>query len=957
MIIPGHRLQAPFEHPYIPRERLRNLFRSCDPAKLIVVEAPAGYGKSIAVDDFTRHILAPVAWYPLEWLYEPNALYFVWNLVQAIQSSSPEFGMQTHLLLQEAITNETLSSQDSWLSTSILPNLLKELATVDGPLWVVLENYHLVNDHPEIRQITLHLIEDTLTKIRFIITLRPLSEKSFTPPWSGQSSMATISAAELAFTLTESQALARKLGLRLNHVQLEKITEKTAGWPLTQNWLYQLCRGKGTEEISRLLDGSLNYETVAEEFLQQQSSILRDFLCKTSLLVELTPSICNALLEIDDADALLERLRDSSFLHRLEGKVFKHSHENVREFLQQALWHGYGEAEVKYLYNRLAQIYEQQGEWDHAIVHYQSSQQFSEINRLITTQAESLIGSAQINRLANWLSHLPESWIEKTPSLLIYKGLVLANEQNLLAEDYFIRAQRLSEEQGDTLITVRAKIELSWSYFLRGNLNRAAEILQEILAKPELSPQLRAKHLHYLAVVTYYLDHFEEALKFAEEASLLLRQIGTTEAKAELARLLRHLSTNYQILWRHQEAIKTLKEARRLTEALNLGGWSLAWIDNLLAEFHRRLGRFQEAHTYLDQADAFLNPYRELGVHSPLFDYVLITRGHLYRGEYDYNRAESLYRQAGRGHPNGVFLALRLEQQDQTQTALEMAQGNWSSKQSLDSIVTRAMYQAMLGLAYLNTGHHQLTKDYLESAAETFANHGAIYQLVVTRMYLAKSYFVLNQQPQGITCLHYVFSQMAQTHCYNLDWWQPWVVAEMCAVALREQIEPDFVEQLVYKRLAAAYLTPFLPLINDAHEVVRVQATRILHHFGEQTRLYARQLLNECPEQLTRARLLAWLDSGWLTEIGLITLKQMLSWRQIEIFLLWICPRLQGSIDQIAKEAILESDTVNTYLKSIRISMQEKGKLSLPRGKGAHAPAYDWAIRHQFINPHSTLSC
>lgn len=948
-LIPAHHLQSPFYHPYLPRERLLNRFRALQTAKLIVVEAPAGYGKSVAVDEFTQHVSGPVAWYPLEWLDEPDGFSFIWNLVRTIQATLPEFGTQTDSILEETTKSAALSGSESLLFTNILPTLLRELEALDFQLWIVLENYHLVHDQTEINQIITTLLKHSLAQIHFIITLRSLTQETTQLPWLGYSGVTIIAVADLAFTVTESQTLAYKLGIRLNQTQLKKISLETVGRPLTQNWLFQLCRSKSAEEIVRLLDGPLNYESLAQELLQQQSPFLRDFLCRTSLLAELAAPVCNALLDINNADTILEGLRDSSFLHRIEGGIFRHSHEIIREFLQQALRHEHGPIEIAGSYMRLGKFYEQQGEWNKAIASYCQGECYPEASRLIEREADSLISATQLSRLASWLGHFPAEWLEQDATLLVYQGIILANQGNPLAESRFLQAKTLFEEQGDRLKLTWLNGELGWLYYLEKKFDRAVQILHEALSEPTLSARLKTRFWHHLSMAIGSLDLFGEAIKYAEQGVELLRQFGTREDKMALTRLFRHLSLLYDNVGRYQETLQILKEAHQLIQALGMGDLALAWVDNQMAETYRLMGRFKESHDYLDEADNLLAKYPQLYLESPLPRYVLIIRGHLYRDEYQYEQAEKLYQQAEQGQPNGVFWALRLVQPGYEYEAVELAQEEWKKEQMHSSQVVKARYQGMLGVTYINVGDYKQAKKYLESAAQTLAKQDTIYDLTTIRMYLAWLYFKTEAQKQGVTCLKDTFKQMAEAGYYNLDIWHPKLVAEMCAQALREGIEPDFVERLATQRLTRVHADPFWLLINKVQSEGNIQARNILRYF-EYPPLKARELVNESSEgERTKARLLKWLNEGWLAAEGLLRLYPTLTIRRIEIFLLWIC--LHGSIERIAQLSCVSKDTVNDHLETIREILNEKMQAAIPSGRGTHAAALIWAFRQKIINP------
>lgn len=958
-MIPQH-LMHPQTLPqiHVPRERLVIHFNQYLFAKVMLIKGLFGYGKSVAVTEYTQHLTDPVAWYPLDQLDFQEPFTFTWNLVRAIQVNLPSFGQEiaTHL---ERVVMRKQAYEAEKIITTILPSLIHEIAGLEHRLWIVLENYHVIS-HKGVDEIMMYLVERAPQQLTLIVTSQMVPRWSAKSQWEAQGRLITISADELAFTQTESRTLASEYGVHLQQAQIDKIYAAIGGWPILHVLLYQSCHGDNSEQIEDLLQILMRpdheiYQYFAWKLLQQELPLVRDFLCRTALLRHLDSTICNELLGIRYAEQILVHLSKSAFLNTIieEKRItYVHSHQIIREFLRQTLQQDYGAEEVNALNHRLAIMFENQQDWDQAIAYYCQAEQFAEAIDLILNRGAYLVNTAQLSRLAAWMDRIPRDLIDKNPTHLVYQGIILGNQESIRAENCFLQAITLFKEQGDAQGCVWATGELGWFYFLQDRLHRSVETLQKALQEPGIPSRLLAHLLHYLSMAYNGLDQFIKAVECIEQALHVLDQLNTIDDKVSSVRLLRHASHIYHYLGDTQKSLRALEKASSLARAFDLGDWSLAWIDNQLAEIHRHLGNFTTAHSYLDEADALLNKYRQSGSQSPLLKFVLITRGHLYREVYDYTKAEELYRKAGYGGASGTMLALRLVQPDYTQEALELARENWREEQRGESPVSRGAFQAMLGIAYLNASNYEQSQLYLEAAEKIFEKYNAIYFLITVRMYLSKLYLIVDEKPKGIQSLRYTLSQMAEEGYYGLDIWQPWVVAEMCAQAILEEIEPDFVERLIMRRLVSQHVDPFLPLVSNNRQAVRNRSSRILESLGCGDQILARQIISECLNKQTRQRLVQWLDEKWLTEVGLVRLKQLLTWRQIETFLLWIHPLIQGSIEKIAEEMGIGRDGVNTNLRNIRTAFQEKADVRVPGGKGAHSAAYHWAVREHFIDPY-----
>ncbi len=960
-IIPTALFRPPsFPYPYVPREGLQVRFKNARSAKLILVEAADGYGKSIGVTEFIHELPTPSVWYPLEYLAHKTLSEFFWNLVRAVQTIWPEFGAQSISVLETLSQVDSQLHDDAWLFSGFLPGLVSELNALPQIVWIVLDGYHLLHNETEFDRSLIHLIEQTRAHIHFIvITSEPLnwSERDL---WQSQKTLTTINEDALAFSQKEALILANKLGLSLPLDLFKEVAARLNGKPFWHNLLLKSCRGKDKAQIIetlRVLADPNQHITdyLAKTYVQSESQGVRDFLWRTSPLKVLDPQICDALLENQDSQIILQRLSGNGFIEPVGNDPtqtrFIHSHEVIREFLQHALLEEYGQDEINRLYKHLGDIYQERGDIDQAIENYCLGQKYGLASQLINKQARYLVNTIQLPRLSAWLKLFPSDWVQKDAALLTYLGIIQSNEKSPFARDTFLQARQLFAENGDSEGIARAMIELGWSYYIHSQYREAQQALEEALSEPNIPLRLRARGLHYLAVTLQGSDDFSRSLICASEAIQLLRKLDTHQDRAALARLFRHASQIHESVGQIEEALALNQEGHELTRALGLGDWALAWTEYEWAENCLFAGRIEEGLAHIQEADSLLAPFRGLKIASPLLDYVLITRAELTQENYDYPGAEALYNQVT-NPPVSFLLLLKLAQPGEEKEALELAKVAWRQLDTHPSPVSRAKAQARLGVAWMmGTREFSQARASLEEAVTTLERYGAVHALITTKLYLAKSYLLLDRKEAALDVLRFVFSQMAAHGYLGLLIWQPYIIAEMCAQAVRAGIEPEFVERLCLKRLTAAHAAPFSLLVNDPNEDIRSRAMRILHGLGGAALAQAREKLRQCKNETVEKRLAGWLDGGWLTDAGLLRLGEVLSWRQMEIFLLWVSPDIYGRTERIASETFITVDTVNTHIKECRALLAEKTGAQFPKGKGAYMAAYDWAIHNGIVNP------
>lgn len=121
---------------FIARPRLEELLECCLHKPLTLVTAPAGYGKSSLVSHQMEHCDHPNAWLSLDENDNDPGLFLSYFL-SAIQSMLPEAVRETL-----AMVNAPNLPSTSMLATS----LINELALIDQPFVLVLDDYHLVKE-------------------------------------------------------------------------------------------------------------------------------------------------------------------------------------------------------------------------------------------------------------------------------------------------------------------------------------------------------------------------------------------------------------------------------------------------------------------------------------------------------------------------------------------------------------------------------------------------------------------------------------------------------------------------------------------------------------------------------------------------------------------------------------------------------------------------------------------
>ena len=288
----------------VPRPRLFEKLNNVASAKLILVAAPAGFGKSTLMSEWATIIDKPITWLSLD-ENDNNLRRFLFYLVAAIQKIDSSIG--------EAIL-PSLEVTDNPPVEQLLSTLINEIAISENEFLIVLDDYHLI---------TLQIIHDGL--VFFLDHLPPnahlVISGRIAPPISlsryrARGQMIEIRPNDLRFTESEVKIFLNDLkGLDLLPEQIKALLSRTEGW-ITGLQLAAISM-QGRDDIHEFVSafsGSHHYiiDYLVDEVMSRQSDEIQDFLCQTSIFNRFNAALCEAVLGISNSKEILQHLIEAN---------------------------------------------------------------------------------------------------------------------------------------------------------------------------------------------------------------------------------------------------------------------------------------------------------------------------------------------------------------------------------------------------------------------------------------------------------------------------------------------------------------------------------------------------------------------------------------------------------------------------------------------------------------------
>jgi LuxR family maltose regulon positive regulatory protein len=386
----------------IPRPRLTDKIDEGIQRKLLLISAPAGFGKTTLLSDWSLKSAWPVAWISLD-EGDNDLVFFLNYLIAALQSIQLLTGKSTQDLLQ--------SSQPLFIE-SILTALINEIAADSAPFVLVLDDYHRI-ENQQIHDAMMFLLDYLPPRMHLIIASRADLPFALGRLRAG-GQVRELHAANLRFTPGEAALFLNGLsGLNLSSEDVETLEVRTEGWIAgLQLAALSMKDHANVPDFIAAFTGSHRFilDYLIEEVFQRQSPAIQHFLLYTSILGRLSGPLCSAVSGRPDSSSTLEQIaRANLFLVRLDDEQHWYRYHHLfADALQIRLQQSASPAEIAELHRRASRWYEAQGFTFEAIDHALEALDYGRAGQLIEQCAEAILMRGEVLTLLTWLKRLPE---------------------------------------------------------------------------------------------------------------------------------------------------------------------------------------------------------------------------------------------------------------------------------------------------------------------------------------------------------------------------------------------------------------------------------------------------------------------------------------------------------------------------------------------------------------------
>ena len=456
----------------IPRPRL--VARLNEPPPLTLISAPPGFGKSTLLAEWRTSESIKLAWLSLD-EDDNRPSRFLAYFISALQGIDPQVGAASALLLQSTSDAKT-----------VLAPLLNDLNHLNSPLVLVLDDYHVIRAGP-IHELLTFILEHQPASLRLIILSRsdpplPLARLR------GRGQLAEIRADELRFTAEEAVAFLNQIvNLHLRENEIATLAQHTEGWIAGLQLAAQSMQGKtDVHQFVSTLSGRNQTigDYLTEEVFNHQSEVVQRFLLQTCILDSLCATLCDAVMESQGSQRLLDKLsRSNILLISLDNKAeWYRYHHLFSEYLRGRVENADEE------HRRASDWFEKNGYLSEAIKHSIAAGDDGTALRLIKESAPVILGRGDPTSLLQLVESLPMQARSADTRLLLYIAIarfLLGDEEGVNQALQHVKTSIKNLDHEDTLSTQTELDAIELSIVIEHcaeaeDIERARRLLQHI---------------------------------------------------------------------------------------------------------------------------------------------------------------------------------------------------------------------------------------------------------------------------------------------------------------------------------------------------------------------------------------------------------------------------------------------------------------------------------------------
>lgn len=444
---------------FVTRSRLTEKVHRGVKGALVLVAAPAGFGKTHLLLEWAKETDLPVAWLTLD-SNDNDLNRFFRYLLGSLQILQAGLGDEA-LIYTQSSTGDGLEAG--------LTLLINELSALSNEISLVLDDFQVI-ENPLVLKGIGFLLQYLPANLHLVIASR--SEPEINLAFlRAKNQLVEIDADDLRFTDEEvDKYFQLVVGLHLPSETIQTLEKHTDGW-ITPLQMAAISLNKQADAATFLsnLQGKAHYLTgfLAEEILDRQPEEIRQFLLRSSILESMTGPLCESVVNPDAQPGygavLLNQLEHNHlFITALDEKHewFRY-HPLFSDFLLQVEVE-VNPDEIPTLHKRAAIWLEENNYLAEAFGHALVCRDMKWAADLIERNVLPMINMGEVSTLARSISRLPDDITRQRPLLMVAYAWSLIVTNNVDVARFWLDELRLligKHEDQTTTATILDHLE------------------------------------------------------------------------------------------------------------------------------------------------------------------------------------------------------------------------------------------------------------------------------------------------------------------------------------------------------------------------------------------------------------------------------------------------------------------------------------------------------------------
>ncbi len=404
----------------LTRGRLSSTTPELTDKSVVVVQAPAGFGKTSLLSQWRREAIrngAMTAWLSID--DRDNGTRFVQGLIVATRMAVGRANFGKSYLRNTGSSEGDLEALTNWLA---------EVARMAVAFELFLDDVHAL-PQSTLQTSLLYLFRNAPANLRIFLGSRRHLAVSV-PDLLAHGQFAVVDADALRFTHDETiSVVTTRFGSRANPDICARMHDLTEGWPLGLQLVMATI-----EKRPDLRDAVVGFSVrngdiqgyFVECLVKRLPPRVENFLTRISILDALHPALCEAITDYPDSADLLQQLQAQTpiFLGGVQSD-WARIHSLAREFLRDR-FAAFPDAERRAVHERAAHWLSERRMFEAAAQHALHAGHERLAYEFMTHCLYDIVVAGQGNRIMEWVDRLPPAEIERTPRLRLAVAWTLA---------------------------------------------------------------------------------------------------------------------------------------------------------------------------------------------------------------------------------------------------------------------------------------------------------------------------------------------------------------------------------------------------------------------------------------------------------------------------------------------------------------------------------------------------